>query len=203
MAIDWGTLVSTFGFVFVAELGDKTQLAVISQTCKFRRPWPVFLGSSAALIATTALGTIGGRALSAILPPNLIRYVAAAAFIVMGLFIWREAARKQAADLSCTLDETECELPERRQNWKAFSATFGLLFLAELGDKTQLSVMGLASKAAPWSVFVGGTAALTAVTALGVLGGQQLARLIPEVLLLRISAIAFVILGVLMGLGVI
>ena len=48
--MDWNVLLSTFGLVFVAELGDKTQLAVVTQTCKYRRPWAVFLGAS---LATT------------------------------------------------------------------------------------------------------------------------------------------------------
>lgn len=201
MGLDWSVLLSTFGFVFVAELGDKTQLAVISQTCKYRRPWPVFLGSAAALISTTALGAVGGRALSALIPADVIRFIAAAAFVVMGLLVWREAQRKES-DVVCATDEAACEDPQRRWDWRAFSATFTLLFVAELGDKTQLAVMGLATKQAPWAVFAGGALALTAVTALGVLGGQQLTRLIPEKLLLRLSAAAFVILGILMGLGV-
>ncbi|NMC02705.1 MAG: TMEM165/GDT1 family protein, partial [Chloroflexi bacterium] len=75
--------------------------------------------------------------------------------------------------------------------------------LAELGDKTQLAVLGLASKRpSPWLVFIGGSLALTAVTALGVVGGQQLSRWIPQQRLLQLSAVAFVGMGVLMGLGV-
>ena len=47
--MNWSALLSAFGLVFIAELGDKTQLAVMTQTCKFRRPWPVFFGGSLAL----------------------------------------------------------------------------------------------------------------------------------------------------------
>jgi putative Ca2+/H+ antiporter (TMEM165/GDT1 family) len=84
-----------------------------------------------------------------------------------------------------------------------FSSTAGLLFVAEMGDKTQLAVLGLAGKHRdPISVVVGGAAALTLVTALGVLGGQRLARLIPERLLLWISAAAFVGMGLLMAFGI-
>ena len=54
----------------------------------------------------------------------------------------------------------------------------------------------------PWLVFLGGSAALTAVTALGAIGGQGLCRVIPERVILWISAGAFVVLGILMGVGV-
>ncbi|HAO23262.1 MAG TPA: hypothetical protein DCQ37_24145 [Desulfobacteraceae bacterium] len=75
-----------------------------------------------------------------------------------------------------------------------------LLFFAELGDKTQLAVLGLASREGqPWLVFAGSALALIAVTALGVIGGQQLCRLIPEKILLKISAGVFVIMGILIG----
>ena len=92
----------------------------------------------------------------------------------------------------------------RERNWRAFSSTLVLLFLAELGDKTQLTIIGLASKQSGrlLGTFAGGTLALTAVTALGVLGGQQLIRLIPEPILLKLSAVAFAVMGVLMVLGV-
>ncbi|MCU0519098.1 MAG: TMEM165/GDT1 family protein [Anaerolineae bacterium] len=201
--MDWGTWLSAFGLVFVAELGDKTQLAVVSQTCKFRRPWAVFLGGSLALTAVTAIGAAGGRVLNAFIPQDVIRIVAALAFVLMGFLIWREA-KKADARAACELpDEGECATAPGVWDWRAFGATFSLLFLAELGDKTQLAVLGLASKQpSAWVAFTGGAAALTAVTAIGVVGGEKLCQLIPERLLLRISAGAFVVMGVLMGMGI-
>ena len=197
----WQAFLSTFGLIFIAELGDKTQLAVMTQTCKFRSPWPVFLGGSLALTGVTALGAAGGQLLGAMIPAVVIRYIAAAAFVVMGILIWREAAKMQAENDCAPL--AACEDTARGWNWRAFGATFSLLFLAELGDKTQLAVLGLASKQpSPWVIFAGGSLALTAVTALGVVGGQQLCRWIPQQLLLKISAGAFVVMGVLMGLGI-
>ncbi len=200
--MNWSALLSTFGLVFIAELGDKTQLAVMTQTCKFRRPWPVFLGGSLALTAVTALGALGGRVLGELIPAEVIRLVAAAAFVGMGVLIWREAAKSQ--DAECVTD-VECVDDTGRAaklNWQAFGTTFTLLFFAELGDKTQLAVLGLSSKQAALPVFAGGALALTVVTALGVIGGQQLTRWIPEKLLLKISAAAFVVMGFLMGLGI-
>jgi putative Ca2+/H+ antiporter (TMEM165/GDT1 family) len=204
--MDWNALLSTFGLVFIAELGDKTQLAVVTQTCKYRRPLPVFVGASLALTGVTALGVIGGQALGYLIPAAVIRKIAALAFVVMGGLIWREVHRiteESAAEAElCGCDSSEDE-GRGVWHWPAFSATLSLLFVAELGDKTQLAVLGLTTKqATPWNVFVGGALALTCVTALGVLGGQQLCKLLPERLLLKISAGAFVIMGILMGLGV-
>lgn len=202
---------SAFALVFVAELGDKTQLAVMTQTCKYRTSWPVFLGGSIALTAVTALGVVGGKVLGTLVPESVIRIAAAIAFVVMGIFIWREA--HEPTEDACELEEeplctdalADPKAPQWcRWNWKAFSSTLLLLFLAELGDKTQLAVLGLASKQPrPWLIFAGGALALTAVTALGVLGGRQLGKIIPERLLLKISAVAFVAMGALMGIGVI
>ncbi len=207
--MDWSVLFSTFGLIFIAELGDKTQLAVIAQTCKYRCTWPVFLGGSLALTVVTALGVVGGQALGYMIPETAIRLVAALAFVLMGGLVWREASKtdvEAAADAAaCDVDDTAASAASQRPlwNWQAFGTTLTLLFFAELGDKTQLAVLGLASRqATPWAVFAGGALALTIVTALGVLGGQQLTRLIPERLLLKISAAAFVIMGGLIGLGI-
>ena len=206
--MDWTALIYTFGLIFVAEMGDKTQLAVVTQTCKYRRPWAIFCGATLALTSVTALGVIGGQVLGRVIPEKVLRNVAALAFVVMGMIIGREADKKSANSLEGDLRDIDLVTeipyaPDSPWDWKAFSSTLGLLFVAELGDKTQLAVMTLARQhAAPWSVFIGGALALTAVTAVGVLGGQGLCKLIPERLLLGISAVAFVVMGVLMWFGV-
>jgi putative Ca2+/H+ antiporter (TMEM165/GDT1 family) len=205
--VDWNTLLSTLGLIFVAELGDKTQLAVVTQVCKHRRPWAVFLGASLALTAVTALGAIGGQALRHIIPDSVLQAAAALAFVAMGVLIGRKAARIRDSDS----ERKVCDCPESSEldcapvsawDWKAFSSTLGLLFVAELGDKTQLAVLSIAGRQGDlWSVFLGGTMALTVVTGLGVIGGQGMCKLIPERLLLWISAVAFVVMGVLTWLG--
>ena len=206
--MDWRALGLTFGLIFVAELGDKTQLAVITQTCKYRRPWPVFVGATLALALVTLIGALGGQVLAQLISPEVLRWVAAAAFVVMGVLIAREAAKAghEAIGAECELpseDERDCSLWEKIWNWKAFGSTFGLLFVAELGDKTQLAVLSMASQyGAPWLVFAGGAAALMAVTALGAAGGQWLCQLIPERVILWVSSVAFVVMGVLMAIGV-
>ncbi len=205
--MDWGILASTFGLIFVAELGDKTQLAVVTQTCKYRRPWAVFAGASLALTVVTLIGALGGELLGRLVPQDVLRIAAALAFVVMGILIGREAVKagrgqREDACAVASADGQDCVVNPPRWDWKAFASTFGLLFVAELGDKTQLTVLGLAGKyGRPWVVFLGGALALTLVTGLGAVGGQGLCRLIPERILLWVSAVAFVAMGILMGLG--
>lgn len=205
--MDWAILFSTLSLVFVAELGDKTQLAVVTQTCKHRRPWPVFLGASLALTLVSLVGVLGGQLIGRFVPPLILRIAAAVAFVVMGVLIAREALKAHRAasdDGACPYvpPGDDCETGPA-WNWPAFGSTLGLLFVAELGDKTQLAIFSLASKySSPWAVFAGGSLALTLVTALGVVGGQGLCKIIPERVLLSVSAAAFVVMGVLIGLGI-
>lgn len=87
-------------------------------------------------------------------------------------------------------------------DWKIFGTAFVTLFLAELGDKTQLAVITMtASTESKVSVFLGAAAALVVVTLIGVLGGGILAQYVPTEWLQRIVAAAFIIIGVLMLLG--
>lgn len=86
--MDWKVLLSTFGLLFLAELGDKTQLAVIAQTCKHGHPWAVFLGATLALAVVTALGVLGGQALTYVIPAPILRRLAALAFVAIGLLVW-------------------------------------------------------------------------------------------------------------------
>ena len=87
-------------------------------------------------------------------------------------------------------------------DWKIFGTAFVTLFLAELGDKTQLAVITMTASATSTQskilVFAGAALALVAVTLLGVLFGAALTQVIPAEWLRRIAAVAFIVIGVLM-----
>jgi len=83
--MDWKLIGSTFGVIFLAELGDKTQLAAISLSASSRKPLSIFIGASLALTAVSAIGVAVGAGLSEVLPMIVIRKVAAAAFVLIGL----------------------------------------------------------------------------------------------------------------------
>ncbi|HEY7411169.1 MAG TPA: TMEM165/GDT1 family protein [Vicinamibacteria bacterium] len=87
--MDFRLIASTFGLVFLAELGDKTQLATLSLAASGQSRLAVFLRSAAALVATSAVAAVGGEALARLVPPTWIRRAAGVAFLVMGaLFLF-------------------------------------------------------------------------------------------------------------------
>jgi putative Ca2+/H+ antiporter (TMEM165/GDT1 family) len=83
--MDWKLIASTFGAIFLAELGDKTQLAAVTLAASTRQPVAVFVGASLALVAVSAVGVAVGAGLAEVLPLGLIRKVSAAAFILIGI----------------------------------------------------------------------------------------------------------------------
>ena len=83
--------------------------------------------------------------------------------------------------------------------WRVFLTTFGVIFLAEMGDKTQLAAMTMAAQTKrPWAVFIAAAVALTAVSAIGVVVGSVVGDYIPLVWVKRVAAVAFILIGVLM-----
>jgi putative Ca2+/H+ antiporter (TMEM165/GDT1 family) len=83
--MDWKVAATAFGALFLAELGDKTQLTALTLAASTRQPIAVFVGASAALVAVTLIGVLAGAAFGEVVPLGLIRKVAAVAFIVIGV----------------------------------------------------------------------------------------------------------------------
>jgi putative Ca2+/H+ antiporter (TMEM165/GDT1 family) len=83
--MDWKLIGSTFGAIFLAELGDKTQLAAVTLSASTKQPLAVFVGASLALVAVSALGVAVGAGLAETLPMAPVRKVSAAAFILIGV----------------------------------------------------------------------------------------------------------------------
>jgi putative Ca2+/H+ antiporter (TMEM165/GDT1 family) len=85
--MDYKILLTVFATVFVAELGDKTQLATLLFAAdKAASKWTVFIGASAALIATSAIGVLAGAAISGYVNPRHLHYLAGIGFI--GIGVW-------------------------------------------------------------------------------------------------------------------
>lgn len=85
--MDWKVLVTVFGVVFLAELGDKTQIAtLLFATDRDVSKWLVFFGASMALVATSAIGVLAGEAISQLVSPRALGLAAGLGFILIGGF---------------------------------------------------------------------------------------------------------------------
>jgi Ca2+/H+ antiporter, TMEM165/GDT1 family len=85
--MDWRVILTTFGVIFLAELGDKTQLAAMTLAAQTRRPLAVLIGASIALACVSAIGVAVGGILGEYLPLIWIKRAAAVAFIIIGVLI--------------------------------------------------------------------------------------------------------------------
>ena len=85
--MDLKVLFTTFGLVFLAELGDKTQLATFSFAAESKSTLSVFIGSAAALVLTSLLAVVFGSTVSRLIPATYIRLGAGALFVLLGLWM--------------------------------------------------------------------------------------------------------------------
>lgn len=85
--MDWKLVISTFSAILLAEMGDKTQIAVLTLTASSGRPVSVFLGASIALLCGTFIGVMVGAPVAAVLPVVHIRKLGAAVFVAIGVAI--------------------------------------------------------------------------------------------------------------------
>jgi putative Ca2+/H+ antiporter (TMEM165/GDT1 family) len=179
------TTASAFALLFLAELGDKTQLVAMSLAHR-HRAGPVLAGICAAFLVLDVLAVGVGAALYELVPEAAILLVAGLLFLAFGVHIWRagDEAEEAAAEVAA------------RGWWRVAAASFGLIVVAELGDKTQLAMVAMAAATGEtWAVLVGGTLALWAVSLLGVAVGATLLRRLPAVWVHRGAAALFFAFG--------
>lgn len=166
------TVVLAFAAIFLVELPDKTFLATLVLSTKFR-PLLVWIGVGLAFTVQTAIAVGLGTAAS-LLPITWVRVAAAVLFLAGALVLLREARRADAEEAE-TEEEYAARAGEPRQGLRAVGASFLVLFAAEWGDLSQLLTLSLVAKYDdPLSVFVGALGALLAVSGLAVLIGRWL-----------------------------
>ncbi len=85
--MDLRVMLTTFGIIFLAEMGDKTQLAAMTMSAQTKKPWAVFIGASLALAAVSAIGVLVGGVIGEYVPLIWVKRVAATAFIVIGVLM--------------------------------------------------------------------------------------------------------------------
>jgi putative Ca2+/H+ antiporter (TMEM165/GDT1 family) len=179
----------SFGVIFIAELGDKSQL--MAMTFALRHRWWVVLGGITA--ATTAVHLISvavGHYLGAALPTHLIGILAGVAFVLFGL--WTLRGDRLSADEATRAQRTTAP---------AFFAVMSAFLLAELGDKTMLATVTLAADNDWVGVWIGSTLGMVAADALAIVVGAVAGKHLPERFIQLTAAALFLAFGVGMLVG--
>ncbi len=174
--MDIAVIALSFAAIFVVELPDKTFIATLVLSTRYRGIL-VWVGVGLAFLLQTLIAVSVGQVIT-FLPDNVVRSVAAVIFLAGAVLLIREAPKAGAEEA-----ETEADYLDRTSETKAGAKTglaavvssFVVLFAAEWGDLSQLLTISLVGKYDdPVSVFVGAWAALLAVSGLAVIAGRFL-----------------------------
>jgi Ca2+/H+ antiporter, TMEM165/GDT1 family len=172
----------SLGVVFLAELGDKSQLITMTYALRYRW-WVVLTGVGIAAFLVHGLSVTIGHFLGLTLPARPIAFVAAVAFLGFAVWTWREGG---------TDDADQPAVPEPRFVLLAVISSF---LLAELGDKTMLATVALASDHNWAGVWIGATAGMVLADGVAIAVGSVLHKRLPERFLHVMASLLFLLFG--------
>jgi putative Ca2+/H+ antiporter (TMEM165/GDT1 family) len=194
-------------FVMIAELGDKTQLLVLSLAARYSAK-QVLIGVFAAVVVLQLVATAAGRLVGGLIPPDVLRVITGVLFIGFGVVTLLSARGRD-----------EVEVAKTPARFSPVLTTFVAFFLAELGDKTQIVAMTIAADpgaalatlgslaeslpSAPhgaeafWGVWIGSVLGMLIADGAAIAVGAFLGKKLPERLITRVSGVVFIAFGVL------
>jgi len=202
----------TFGILFLGELGDKTQLIVFNLALEYKKFYKVGIGVTFGFAIIVTIGVVFGIIITRFIPLSIISLVSALIFILIGILeahslkkLYLERIKSKSGENSTI--EVEIDVKEGVNNFKnklvklkrnPYLAGFIFIFLMELGDKTQILTITLASRYPnPIEVWLGAFFALICVAWIGILFGAIIASKISRFHLKLISSSVFIIIGLL------
>ncbi|SPM29863.1 TMEM165/GDT1 family protein [Mycobacterium terramassiliense] len=172
----------TLGVVFLAELGDRSQLVTMTYALRYRW-WVVLVGVAIAACLVHGVTVSIGHFLGATLPSRPMAFASAVAFLIFAAWAWREGGNG---------DET---VPAGREPRFALLTIVSTFVLAEASDKTSLATVTLASNH-DWSgVWIGSTVGMVLADGLAIAAGTLLHRRLPQKLLHTLASLLFLIFG--------
>ena len=175
-----------FGTVFLAELPDKTMVASLVLTTRFRRPLAVWVGVSSAFVLHVVLAVTIGSLLRE-LPETPVKLAVAALFLIGGVVLLRGGDDDP---------ETATDVPPDVSFMRVALTSASVVGLAEFGDLTQLATAGIATRySAPIAVALGAWCALAAVAALAVTAGSWIVQHVPLRVVQRVAGGVFILFG--------
>lgn len=174
----------SIGVVFVAELGDKSQLMAMTFATRYRA-WPVILGITLATTIVHLASVALGGGLGQLVPTEWVTLIAGLAFF--GFALWTLRGDE--------LTEEEAAKARNATTRSAVIAVGVAFFLAELGDKTMLATITLATQHQWVAVWVGSTVGMVLADVLAIVVGRTLGKALPERVVRIGAAVLFALFG--------
>jgi putative Ca2+/H+ antiporter (TMEM165/GDT1 family) len=163
----------TLGVVLLVELPDKTLVATLVLATRYRH-WPVLIGVAAAFAVQCTVAVVAGGLLR-LLPHRLVDVSVAVLFLGGAALLLNEARKAAESD-----DLEPAQERAQEPAWRIALTCFGVLFLAEWGDASQLATAALVARTnEPWAVGLGSWVALTGVATIATVAGKYIVGRIP------------------------
>ncbi len=165
--------------VGLAELGDKTQLAVLALSSKTRKYGELLFGIILAFAVADGLAILLGEFISNMFSFQLINIISGIIFIVFGVMMLLKRDEKD----------------EEHELGNVFVSSFSLILISEMGDKTQISAALFAVQFNPWLVFLGVISAMALLSIMAVFSGKPIVARMDKKMLNLTAAVLFIIIG--------
>lgn len=149
----------------LAEVGDKTQLAVFALSARYRKPYHVFGGAVLGSVLATVIGITVGAYVTRIVPLSIIKTMSGFSFLALGAYILIKARQKDV--------DQQFNLASHK---RAFVTSLGIIFFAEMGDKSQVANLLLATRYDFMSVLIGSAIGVSVLAGIGTVLGHKLAK---------------------------
>lgn len=164
----------------LAELGDKTQLAIFCLSSKTKKYFSLLAGVILAFIIAEGLAILLGDYITKLIPLNYIKIISGSIFLIFGIITL----------LNSKEEELKCELK------KPFLSGFGMILISEMGDKSQIASALFATKYNPLLVFLGVILALTILSIMAVYLGKYITTKLNKKIIAYIAGSLFIIIGI-------
>ena len=185
-----GSFLGIFALMFVLELPDKTMIAIIVMSTRARSS-SIALGASFAFLTQMGIA-VGAGGLVTLLPVHVKDVVVAMLFLGGGGYLLLSKESRAEAE-----GEREAQRETSSTRWREIATAFGVIFVAEFGDLTQIQALNFTAKThQPLEVFLAGSAAMVVISFLGAYGGAHLQRVMPVKWIRRLGGVIFLTLGV-------
>jgi putative Ca2+/H+ antiporter (TMEM165/GDT1 family) len=172
-----------FGVVFIAEIGDKTEIVTLALVARFGAP-SVLTGVALASLVVNAAAVAAGNVIAESVPTSVVAVTAGLVFLGFAAWEWRSPDDPRQVDVSSA-----------RSFSHAVLITSGTFLLTELGDKTMFATAALATRGSPIAVWLGATAGVVAADSIAVLVGKSLRDHLQPRRLRIVTTVVFALVG--------